>query len=147
MPASRCLPAARALAVLLAVGAPPAHPGQAPAAPAASEAAPAAAGRVAGTYRSHRPAGPDRELFLTLRLLPDGTAELDTAEREEGPSFPEKGAWRQRGAEIAVLVFEEGRPPDPNELLLEARGDALVPLRWNPEFYGKSPPGAFLRQP
>ena len=46
-----------------------------------------------------------------------------------------------------MLVFEVGRPPSPNELVLEQRGDELVPVRWSPEFYGSTAPGPFLRQP
>jgi len=102
---------------------------------------------LVGTWKSHRPAGEDTELFLTLRILPDGKAELFTAQAVEGPAFLEKGAWRLRGAAITILVFEEGRPPDPNEMLLEQRDSVLVPVQWNTEFYGRSALGHFLKQP
>ena len=102
---------------------------------------------VVGTWKSHRPAGEDTELFLTLRILPDGKAELFTAQAVEGPAFLEKGTWSFRGAAITVLVFEEDRPPDPNEMLLEQRDNVLVPVQWNTEFYGRSALGHFLKQP
>ena len=111
-------------------------------------AAPAsAAGTVEGRWRSTRQQGRDSALFLTLDLLPGGAAELYNATVEDDQGFLEAGTWRLQGSVITVLVFEPGQPPSPNELVLEQRGDNLVPVKWNPDFYGNSPPAVFVRQP
>jgi hypothetical protein len=115
-------------------------------APQPAPAAPGATALTGGAWRSERlQAGAD-ELVLTLELREDGTADLFT-EYGGGAAFLERGTWRRQGAVITVLVFEPDRPPSPNEMTLEPRGDTLVPVRWDPEFYGKIAPGVFRRRP
>jgi hypothetical protein len=115
-----------------------------------SEGGNSASAGVSGTYVSQLSAENAGSRRLTLELMADGTARLETvmAGGSSDVEMSQPGRWMLNGADLHVALEAStgGEPKLPTGYSFELRGTDLVPTRWDEAVFGETGPGTLVRQ-
>jgi uncharacterized lipoprotein NlpE involved in copper resistance len=98
---------------------------------------------VEGTYTAKLPAAdaPGREMTLALNADKSCTLTADYVGKPE--KIVEKGTWSRSGNTVTVMLTDLGGRPHKNEMTFEIRGNQLVAIKWDRNFYGSVGPGTY----
>lgn len=92
-----------------------------------------------GTYTGELPAADSPGRTITLRLSPEGAAEMATDYRNGQPTVVQRGKWSPVAADRARVAFTEidGRPAA-ETLTFQLRGTTLTAVQFDRTSYGSA---------